>query len=170
MINHPDENHDTAEEYRAGRPAEEEDETGVPPDVAAMVGVSPKERGEAMSVGELIRQKRTEAKLGVRELARQAEIAPSYLCDIESGARRPAENVIYDLADVLGINREEACAVAGVLGPSVEAYLMIQPEAVRLFRRIAQANLNTNQLQELQKQCNTIVAVRDLRAELRSKE
>lgn len=50
MINHPDENHDTTDEYRAGRPAEDEEETGVPPDVAAMVGASPEEkRGEAMT-------------------------------------------------------------------------------------------------------------------------
>ena len=53
----------------------------------------------AKTLGEFIRSKRDDLDLSLRELARQLEITPPFLSDIELGKRYPSEPVMVKLAN-----------------------------------------------------------------------
>lgn len=100
-------------------------------------------------IGETIREARKAKSLGLREVARQMEFTPSYLSDIEHDRRVPAEDVLHRLAALLGLDGGELMVQAGRLGAECEAYIKRQPEAMRLIRCIAQANLDADELKAL---------------------
>jgi transcriptional regulator with XRE-family HTH domain len=51
----------------------------------------------------MLRQRRTEAGLSLRETARRAELAPSYLHALEHGTRCPSTAVAIALAEALDL-------------------------------------------------------------------
>jgi transcriptional regulator with XRE-family HTH domain len=55
-------------------------------------------------LGEKIRQLREQQELSLRELARQVNISPAFLSDIELGRRYPSERVLKGMASNLGIS------------------------------------------------------------------
>ena len=59
------------------------------------------------TLGEFIRKKRDEADISLRELARQIEITPPFLSDIELGRRNPSEDVLAKIADYFKLPIEE---------------------------------------------------------------
>jgi transcriptional regulator with XRE-family HTH domain len=61
----------------------------------------------AKTLGEFIRAKRDEADLSLRELARELDITPPFLSDIELGKRYPSEPVMAKLADFFGVEIDE---------------------------------------------------------------
>lgn len=100
-----------------------------------------------LTFGEWLRHTRnTVIPLSLRELAKAVDISPSYLSDIEHDRRVPGEEVLHELADALGIPREECIARSGRLGYDTERYLRVHPNAVRLMRRIAQDGLSEAEL------------------------
>lgn len=105
--------------------------------------------GNSVSLGEQLRAARVEKGLGLRELARLVDIAPSYVSDIEYGRRVPSEGVLRELCEALGLDAEKMLAVAGRLGDEADRYLRREPAARVLLRRAQESNLSDNQLRNL---------------------
>lgn len=101
------------------------------------------------SLGEKLRAARVAKGLGLRELARQADIAPSYLSDIEYDRRVPSEAVLATLCVLLELNVEAMLAAAGRLGDEADRYLRREPAARMLLRRAQESNLGDKELRDL---------------------
>jgi transcriptional regulator with XRE-family HTH domain len=61
----------------------------------------------AKTLGEFIRTKRDESDISLRELARQLDITPPFLSDIELGKRYPSEPVMQKLANFFKVSLDE---------------------------------------------------------------
>lgn len=105
---------------------------------------------EDITLGEWLRTARIAKGPSLRATAESLQVTPSYLSDIENDRRVPAEDVLQRLAGLLDLDPEEAMVRAGRFGEETERYLKRQPEAVRLFRRISEAKLSTEELRLLQ--------------------
>ena len=102
-----------------------------------------------MSLGDMINQARVRKQLGLRALARQLEIVPSYLSDIENDRRTPSESVLRSISEHLDLDFDILMQQAGRLGESAEDYLRQQELAGQLFRRVAETNLDREGLKKL---------------------
>jgi len=102
-----------------------------------------------MSFGDRVREARLGKHLGLRELAKMLDIAPSYLSDIENDRRVPSEEVTRGIAKILDLNFDEMMAAAGRFGAEAERYLKKNPMAGALFRRISEGRFEEGQLQKL---------------------
>ena len=102
-----------------------------------------------MSVGDIINEARVRKGLGLRALARELNIAASYLSDIENDRRVPSEAVLRDMAWVLELDFDRLMQEAGRLGEGTEQYLRENQLAGRLFRRIARSQLDQESLEKL---------------------
>ena len=102
-----------------------------------------------MSVGDIINEARVRKRLGLRALARELNIAASYLSDIENDRRNPSEAVLRDMARVLELDFDRLMQEAGRLGEGTEQYLRENQLAGRLFRRIARSQLDQEGLEKL---------------------
>ncbi len=101
------------------------------------------------TLGDIIHDARVAKGDSLRGLAGQLKITPSYLSDIENDRRVPAEEVLRQIAQLLALDFDELMARAGRFGQAAERYMKKHPEAVRLFRRITEANLDPEQLREM---------------------
>jgi len=106
-------------------------------------------RDMTTSLGDFIREARVRQGKSLRELAKDLDVTPSYLSDIENDRRVPAEPVLRRIAQQLQLDFNELMNLAGRFGDQVERYVKRQPMAVQLFRRIAEANLNEKDLKHL---------------------
>lgn len=102
-----------------------------------------------VSLGEKLRAARVAKGLGLRELAREAGIAPSYLSDIEYDRRVPSESVLETLSRLLDLDYESMAAAAGRLGDEADRYLRREPAARMLLRRAQESNLGDRELRNL---------------------
>ena len=102
-----------------------------------------------MSVGDIINEARVRKRLGLRALARELEIAPSYLSDIENDRRVPSEAVLHEMARVLELDFDHLMQEAGRLGEGEEQYYRQNELAGQLFRRIARSQLDQEALRKL---------------------
>ena len=102
-----------------------------------------------MNLGDIINMARVEKHLGLRALARELEITPSYLSDIENNRRIPSEAVLRDLASALDLDFDRLMQRAGRVGEDVEQYLRRERLAGQLFRRIAASQLDEQALEDL---------------------
>ena len=59
------------------------------------------------TIGEIIREKREEKKLLLRQLAALLEIDSAILSKIERGERKATKEQIIKISDILGINKNE---------------------------------------------------------------
>jgi transcriptional regulator with XRE-family HTH domain len=112
----------------------------------------------ANTFGEYLQEARLAAKLGLRELAKKADIAPSYLSDIENDRRVPSEDVLKTLARHLDVDLEEVLGRSGRVGGLVERYVQREPAAGVLFRKIAEKKLDGDQLDELMKRADEMAS------------
>jgi transcriptional regulator with XRE-family HTH domain len=103
------------------------------------------------SLGEQIRDARLGKERGLRDLARQLEITPSYLSDIEADRRAPAEPLLHEVAQVLDLKFEDLVDLAGRLDTKTERYLKRTPGATMLFRRISEKDLPPEKLEVIRK-------------------
>jgi transcriptional regulator with XRE-family HTH domain len=85
----------------------------------------------AKTLGEFIRAKRDETDLSLRELARQLEISPPFLSDMELGKRYPSEPVMAKLAEFFHI-------------PIEELKLLDHRESLSDLKRLLEQNSNLN--------------------------
>ena len=102
-----------------------------------------------MSLGDLINEARIRKRLGLRALARELEIVPSYLSDIENDRRVPSEAILRKISQQLDLDFDMLMQQAGRLGEDAEQYLKQSQLAGQLFRRIANSQLDERGLEEL---------------------
>lgn len=108
------------------------------------------------TLGGRIREARLARSRGLRDFARELEITPSYLSDIENDRRVPAEPVLQTLAAKLDLDFDELMSLGGRLGEETERYVRRYPEAARLFRRMAEEQLKGQDLQKLDQEIDKI--------------
>ena len=108
------------------------------------------------TLGAVIRDARTKAKLGLRELARELSITPPYQCDIEYDRRVPSEEVLRATADELKLDFDDLMARAGRFGDRADRYMKRNPLAAALFRTISEDNLSEEALIELQRKAEEL--------------
>lgn len=101
------------------------------------------------TLGEFLRDARVAADLSLRDLAKQLDVSPSYLSDIENDRRVPAEDVVRALAEHLTLDADTLLAMAGRFGEETERYMKKHPAAGILFRKISSKNLSNDALQKL---------------------
>ena len=108
-------------------------------------------KGSGDSLGNRIRDARIEAKQTLRGLARELELSPSYLNDIEFDRRVPSHEVLRQIAGRLGLELDALLAAAGRVGITKddEQYIRENPSAGVLFRRVANDRLTEGQLKRL---------------------
>ena len=66
-------------------------------------------------IGEYIRQQRNNAKISLRQLAKQAGVSNPYLSQIERGLRKPSAEILQQIARGLRISAEALYVQAGIL-------------------------------------------------------
>lgn len=99
----------------------------MPPDAGA--------RRQLEALGALIRTRRTQAELTLRELADRANVSNPYLSQIERGLHEPSVRVLKAIAGALNLSAESLLIQAGVLDgdesdggpPSVEDAVKTDP-------------------------------------------
>ena len=99
--------------------------------------------------GELIREARQAQGYSVRFVAREVDLAASYLSDIELGRRIPSEKVIHQLCSLLGMDFDVLMQKAGRIGEDAETYLKSSALVGRLLRQMAQEQVNEDGLRLL---------------------
>ena len=104
---------------------------------------------QTQTLGEWLREARMDKDVSLRALAKQMEITPSYLSDIENDRRVPAEDVLQKLTGALDLSFDDAMAMAGRFGEQTDRYIKRQPEAVKLMRRVSAANLTAEELRKI---------------------
>jgi transcriptional regulator with XRE-family HTH domain len=92
-------------------------------------------------LGRVIRERRTQAELSLRELAARTNVSNPYLSQLERGLHEPSVRVLTAIAKALNVSAEEMMVQAGILdasdlgdrpaSPSV-------PEAVRADPRLTE--------------------------------
>jgi transcriptional regulator with XRE-family HTH domain len=106
-------------------------------------------RRKLVPLGDLINRARIAKRLSLRGLAREVDIVPSYLADIENDRRTPSESVLRRISAILDLDFDALMQQAGRLGGEAEHYLRQEKLAGQLFRRVAETNLDQEGLQEL---------------------
>jgi len=66
-----------------------------------------RERGAVANLGAQLRRVRLDAKLSAREVARQLEVSPSFISQIETGKSQPSVATLYALAQLFAISIDE---------------------------------------------------------------
>lgn len=94
-------------------------------------------------LGERIRRKRAEQKLGLRETATKVGISPTYLSRIETMDEKtpPAEDVIQKLATLLNDDFDELMQLAGRVPEDVEKLIKADPDMPVMLRRAREQNV-----------------------------
>ncbi|UHA72149.1 helix-turn-helix domain-containing protein [Paenibacillus sp. 481] len=83
-----------------------------------------------LTIGDLLRQRRTEAGLSIRQLEELSNVAKGHISKLENNeVKRPEFSSIYPLARALNIPFKE----------TVEYYIKLAPRAVELFRILEMA-------------------------------
>jgi transcriptional regulator with XRE-family HTH domain len=113
------------------------------------------------SFGQFLQDRRVAAGMGLRELARKADITPSYLSDIENDRRVPSEEVLRTLARLLDLDPIELITRAGRLGEVVEGYIKEEPAAGVLFRKVAEGRLGRDAIDQLIRQTEELAKKKD---------
>ena len=85
--------------------------------------------------GEILRNLRLKARIGLRELAASIQISPGYLSDIEQGNVPPPKvKVILSLAIALDIDKGLLLSAARKLDPDLSSYISEKPGVADFLR------------------------------------
>ena len=104
-----------------------------------------------MPVGDSIRNARYRAGYSLRALAGRLEIAPAYLSDMERGLRRPTERILLGIAEILNMDFDLLMREAGRIRESVHQYMLREELAGRIVQRMAEAELEQEDLERILK-------------------
>jgi transcriptional regulator with XRE-family HTH domain len=118
-------------------------------------------RTSGTSLGQQVRDARVAAGLSLRALARQLDVAPSYVNDIENDRRVPSEAVLRRMASELGLDADLLLAAAGRVGEGAREYIREQPAAGMLFRRLSDARMDEQGLKKLLEEAEKMITRRD---------
>lgn len=102
----------------------------------------PPGRRQLEGLGELIRARRHQAELTLRELAARANVSNPYLSQIERGLHEPSVRVIKAIAGALNLSAESLLQQAGLLEarddePATAAERVTVEEAVKADPRLS---------------------------------
>ena len=102
-------------------------------------------------LGERIRRKRAEHKLGLRETATKVGISPTYLSRIETMDEKtpPAEEVIRKLATLLNDDFDELMQLAGRVPEDVEKVIKGDPSMPAFLRTAKEQKLSGEELRKI---------------------
>ena len=103
------------------------------------------------TLGERIRRKRGERRIGLRQAAGQAGISPTFLSRIETGAEKaiPSEEVIRKLTGILDDDFDELMALAGRISAEVSDYVKSDPGMPEFLRQARERKMSAGKLMEL---------------------
>ena len=102
-------------------------------------------------LGDRLRKRRLEKKLGLREAAGKVGISPTYLSRIETSEEKspPAEEVLKALAALLEENFDELMTLAGRIPSDVAQYIASDPGLPQFLRTAKQKNFSAEKLTAL---------------------
>jgi len=89
------------------------------------------------TLGERIKATRLQRGMALRELARQAGIAPAFVTDIEAGRRMPSADVLARISATLDTPLGEFQDLDPRLTPEVRRWMEEDPRVGSLLRRLA---------------------------------
>ena len=69
------------------------------------------------SLGDYLREQRTQSRLSLRQLAEQVGVSNPYLSQIERGLRRPSAEVLQQLSKALRVSADQLYIRAGIVSP-----------------------------------------------------
>ncbi len=103
------------------------------------------------TLGELIRSKRLEKKLGLREAAGKLDISPTYLSRIETSEEKspPAEEVLNKIARLLDLKADELLSLAGRVPADIAEYISQNPGLPEVLRTAKAKNISTERMAQL---------------------
>ena len=109
--------------------------------------------------GTFIRELRLKKGIGQRNLAEKIGVAASYLNDIEKNKRTaPKINIINKLSTILETDKNHLHDLAGFskkgVAPDISEYIESNPKIISLIRSIKENNLNSTQIDYLEKSLN----------------
>jgi transcriptional regulator with XRE-family HTH domain len=87
-------------------------------------------------LGKHVKAARLERGTGLRELARQAGIAPAFVTDIEAGRRMPSAEVLARIAAALSIPLAELQDLDPRVTPEVRKWMEAEPRVSSLLQRL----------------------------------
>jgi DNA-binding XRE family transcriptional regulator len=98
----------------------------------------PREEEEHMHFGQYIRGLRVAQGITLRDFARQLDVSPTYISQIEQGHfAPPAEERVVLMAQILGEDVDELLARAGRVADDLPHIIRQQPRAIAHFLRTA---------------------------------
>ena len=98
-------------------------------------------------LGKHIRKLREDCGLSLRELARRAQISPTYLSRVENGIERnPREIVLRGLSKHLGCSSDLLLHLAGRIPEDVRVILLADPSFFQAVRDVRKQRLTGPQL------------------------
>lgn len=101
------------------------------------------------TLGDVIREARTEQGHKLRPFAKVLGISPTHLSDVEHNRRVPSDGVLEEIAKQLGLDFDELMNLAGKLGDEIEQFAQQRPEAAALFRKVSSARPSSDVLKQL---------------------
>lgn len=104
------------------------------------------------TLGDVIRRRRVELSLGLRALAADLGVSPSYVSDIENDRRVPSEDVLKAIGTRLELDYDELMALAGRFGEQADRYMRRTPAAGALFRRLSERGYSDEQVRKILRQ------------------
>lgn len=125
---------------------------------------------QAATLGNYLHNVRMQADVGVRELGRRIGVSASYVSDIERGRRIPSSELLMSIAETVGADADTLFALAGRIPSETKHYLRSHHSAMGLLRRIAELNLNDEQLKSLLDEISSKKQPEQVRNELREGE
>jgi transcriptional regulator with XRE-family HTH domain len=106
----------------------------------------------ADSFGKILRRRRLDSDVGLRELARLIGKSPGYISDVEQGnVPPPSEQVILKMAAVLDINREILLKAARKMDPELTSYVADEPRAADFLRKAKDRGFEPEDWEKLSK-------------------
>lgn len=98
-------------------------------------------------LGDRLRRRRNDKKLGLREAAGKLGISPTYLSRIETNEEKPpAEEVLKAMAQLLDENFDELMTIAGRIPSDVAEYIGSDPGLPQFLRTARERNLTAQDL------------------------
>lgn len=89
---------------------------------------------DLQALGMALRRARMLYAVGLRELAREAEVSATYLSKIETGQTKPSERVLRIYSSKFRVDFDELSRLAGRVPGDVEQHLVQTPGALRRLR------------------------------------
>jgi len=106
--------------------------------------------------GKILKEKRMNTGLSLREFAGRVGISPGYLSDLENEkVAPPSEKLILDMARTLGIEKDELLKAAEKVDPEVAEYVAHEPRAADFLRMAKKQEFRNGDWEKLRELAKT---------------